>query len=171
MADVSWGYKLKEGQIENPAVFAAKIDLPDFIKIPTDEQLETIFETKGYKLQTWGRTKDSKGKEVRTNDPHWIGVRKGTPLHTDFAYPRYSHHLKIRVDDGIIVRGLNKMELELERGIFYILDTHSPHQVLHKKKSAIWNVAVSIDSHEMLDPRECIKKSIEFAAVSDITKR
>ncbi len=171
MADVSWKTPLKEGQRPNPAVFSVKIDLPDYVPVPSNQQLEAIFKTKGYKLQTWGRTKDSKGKDIRTNDPHWIGVRNGTPLHTDFAYPRYSHHLKVRADDGIVVRGLNKVELLLERGTFYILDTHSPHQVLHKDKSAVWNVAVSIDSNELLDPSDCIKRMVQFAALSDITKR
>jgi len=171
MADVKWDAPLKEGQRDNPVVYSAKIDMPSSVKIPTNDELEVIFKTKGYRLQTWGRSKDAKGKEVKTNDPHWIGVRKGTPLHTDFAYPRYSHHLKVRVDDGIVVRGINKDELLLERGVFYILDTHSPHQVLHKNNDAIWNVAVSIDSHVLLDPMDCIKKSILFAATTKITKQ
>ena len=171
MADVKWETPLKEDQRSNPVVYSAKIDLSSMVKIPSNSELEIIFKTKGYKLQTWGRSKGKDGKETRTNDPHWIGVRNGTPLHTDFAYPRYSHHLKVRVDDGIVVRGVDKTELLLERGVFYILDTHSPHQVLHKKDSAVWNVAVSIDSHVLLDPMECIKKSIQFAVTTKITKR
>ena len=171
MADVSWETPLRQGQRSNPVVYATQIELPKMIKIPSNEELETIFKTKGYKLQTWGRSKDKTGKVIKTHDPHWSGVRNGTPLHTDFAYPRYSHHLKVRVDDGIIVRGLDKEELTLKRGTFYILDTHSPHQVLHKNKEAVWNVAVSIDSHTVLDPRECIKKSLQYAANTKITKR
>ena len=34
--------------------------------------------------------------------------------------------------------------------------THSPHQVFHKNKQAIWNVAVSIDSSVILEPDEVI---------------
>ena len=171
MANVKWEVELKEWQRFNPVVYSAKIDIPNMVKIPSDSELESIFKTKGYKLQTWGRSKNNDGKYIKENDPHWIGVRKGTPLHIDMGYPRYSHHLKVRVDDGIVVRGIDKTELLLERGVFYILDTHSPHQVLHKKDSAVWNVAVSIDSHVLLDPMECIKKSIQFAATTKITKR
>lgn len=171
MADVSWNKPLLPDQRPNPVVYFTEVDLPKTVLIPTDEQLEKIFITKGYRLQTWGRTKTKDGKDVKTNDPHWIGVRNGTPLHTDRAYPRYSHHLKVRVDDGIFVRGKNKVELELKRGVFYILDTHSPHQVLHKNKGAVWNVAVSIDSHTILDPAECISRSIIYAMSNDITKK
>ena len=69
----------------------------------------------------------------------------------------------MRVDDGIVVRGLDKRETVLERGVFYILDTHSPHQVFHKNKQAIWNVAVSIDSSVILEPDEVIPIALEYA--------
>ena len=168
MAEVKWGSALKAGQRGNPVMYAAKVDLPYFVKVPTDSELEEIFKTKGFKLQTWGRSKGKDGKYIRENDPHWIGVRGGTPLHIDPAYPRYSHHLKVRVDDGISVRGMDKAELPLFRGVFYILDTHSPHQILNNNGG--WNVAVSIESKEMLDPKDCATRSIQYSAISKITK-
>ena len=161
--DIKWDTPLRDGQKDHPVVYSTFVDLPKDVFFPDNLSLKLIFKTDGYKLQTWGRSKDSDGKTILTNDPHWIAVRKSTPLHFDPKYPRYSHHLKVRVDDGIYVRGKAKKELKLERGTFYILDAHSPHQVFQKKDTAVWNVAVSIDSHTILDAKETINKCIEYA--------
>ena len=166
MAKAYWDSVLTKEQNENPVMYSAIVDLPEFIKAPTDQELENIFKTKGFKLQTWGRAKGKDGKDIKENNPHWIGVRGKTPLHTDPAYPRYSHHLKVRVDHGISVRGINKVELSLSRGIFYILDTHSPHQVLNENGG--WNIAVSIDCQKMLNPQDCVKRSMQYVAMSKI---
>lgn len=168
MANLKWDYELKEGQRSNPVVYTEHIDLPPSVIFPTEQHLSKVFKTDGFKLQTWGRSIDSEGKTILTNDPHWIAVKKGTPLHHDPKYPRYSHHLKLRVDDGIFVRGLDLEELELKRGTYYVLDAHSPHQVFHKSKQAVWNVAVSIDSHEVIDAKEAIPALIKFAETASI---
>ena len=160
--DVTWQYKLKDTQRSNPVVYNTDIVLPTIIPIPSDKDLSLIFKTDSFSLQTWSRAIDKKGKTILTNNAHWIGVRGQTPLHYDPKYPRYSHHLKIRVDEGISVRGLSKEELILKRGVFYILDTHSPHQVLSKNKYA-YNIAVSIDSHEVINPQKAISQCIDFA--------
>jgi len=166
--DLKWDYILKPEQRDNPVVFSKYINLSKNILIPTDEQLSKIFITKNYILQTWCRAKDRNGKTILTNSPHWIAVRGHTALHIDPRYPRYSHHLKIRVDKNISVRGLNKKELKLERGTFYILDTHSPHQVLAENKIS-YNVAVSIDSNDILPINQTISKCIDFAITHKIT--
>lgn len=170
MADVKWDAILKEGQRSNPAVFHTKIDMPDEIIIPTDFDLMQAFGVEKFgsakRLKTWGR-KEENGKVVLTDDPHWIAVRNGTPLHVDPKYPRYSHQLKIRVDPGTFVRGLDKQELELTRGVFYILDTHSPHQVFLKHKHDAWNVSISIDSHRMWEPQEALQACIEWGKRAD----
>ena len=57
---------------------------------------------------------------------------------------------------------LNKVELELKRGLFYILDTHSPHQIISKTKYSIWNVAASIDSSIILDVTETKNRLINY---------
>ena len=101
-------------------------------------------------------------KVMWQDSPHWIGTRRGTPLHRDELYPRYTHQLKVRVDDGIYARGLNKEEIKLERGLFYILDTHSPHQVFRKKEDAYWNISVSIDSYDLLPVDETIRRCINY---------
>ena len=162
--DVSWNYKLKEGQRNNPVVYFEIVTLSDFVPHPKESDLMEFFPKKSYRLQTWGRSVDSNGTTIITNDPHWIGVRRGTPLHIDPKYPRYSHHLKVRVDEGIVCRGLAREELVLERGLFYILDTHSPHQVVHKNKSGTWNIAASIDSHEVLDLESVKQDLIKFVS-------
>ena len=157
--DVKWDYELKGGQRKNPVVYTEFVNLDEEkVFYPKENDIKKVFKTDGFKLQTWGRTPNK-----LENDPHYIGVRKTTPLHIDPRYPRYSHHLKLRVDLGIGCRGLDKTELMFKRGTFYILDTHSPHQVFQKKDTAIWNVAVSIDSHTILDAKETINKCIEYA--------
>lgn len=170
MADIKWGTPLKEHQRSNPAVFHTNVNLPSEIITPSNFDLMMAFQVekfgKGKRLKTWGR-KQENGKTVLTDDPHWIAVRNGTPLHTDPKYPRYSHQLKIRVDAGTFVRGQDKQELELKRGIFYILDTHSPHQVFLKHKMDAWNVSISIDSHEMWEPQKAIETCIEWGKRAD----
>tara|TARA_R110000803_G_scaffold204542_1_gene270651 strand:+ start:1424 stop:1945 length:522 start_codon:yes stop_codon:yes gene_type:complete len=172
--DVSWDYKVTGDQRKNPAVYAEKINLPSEIKFVTEQHLLGIFKADKFKrkagrLKTWGRKKDKENKVIYENDPHYIAVRNGTPLHMDPPYPRYSHHLKIRADEGMFVRGINKVELKLERGTFYILDTHSPHQVFNKSKHDVWNVAVSIDSNEILDPKKAIEMCLKFAVENPIS--
>ena len=98
--DVKWDVPLKAGQRSNPAVFHTMVDIPPEIHFPSDDDLKKAFQVdefgKTKRLKTWGR-KVEKGKTILTNDPHWIAVRNGTPLHVDPRYPRYSHHLKIRL--------------------------------------------------------------------------
>lgn len=161
--------QLEEGMRANPVVYHETLDL-DGRGVPTPDpnDLLIIFETSGFKLQTWNRAKDEEGNTVLVNDPHWIAVRKGTPLHTDPKYPRYTHHLKLLVEPGIFARGYNGEEIELHRGLFYILDTHSPHQVFHKGSAGLWNVSASIDNHEPLDPEETIERLIRYAKTTPI---
>ena len=155
--EVKWDTPLKDGQLECPVVSLKRVDLPDGFIYPTDDMLAEVFKGKGHQLRTWGRTQG-----VKVDDPHWIGVKGQTPLHWDPAYPRYSHHLKIRVDEWAACRGMNKIALKMTRGLFYILDTHSPHQVISKDKKWTWNVAISLDSHEIRDTDETIAKLIEY---------
>lgn len=169
--DVNWDIKLKNDQRSNPAVFHTKIELPREIPIPTEIQLRKVFEvtefSKAKRLKTWGRSIDSNGDTILIDDPHWIAVRNGTPLHIDPKYPRYSHQLKIRVDHGTFVRGVDKEELMLERGVFYILDTHSPHQVFLKHKQDAWNISISIDSWNMWEPQTAINTLLDWGIKSD----
>jgi hypothetical protein len=163
--NVKWTDPLKEGQRENPVVHYEYVELPQDFIYPTDAMLAEIFTGKGAQLKTWGRT-----PKVKENDPHWIGVKGSTPLHTDPAYPRYTHHLKIRVDDGIHCWGYNKSPLVLTRGLFYILDTHSPHQVYSKNSKDGWNVSISIDSKIQLDPASTIQQLINYGLTREFNQ-
>lgn len=158
MADVSWKAPLKPDQSVNPILNHQMVDLPADIFVPTDEQLTVIFDPDKHSLKTWGRAPGVKNG----TEPHWIGVCKQTPLHTDRAYPRYTHHLMLRVDN-FILRGVDLTELPLVRGLFFTLDTHSPHQLLAKDKLAKWYLAVSMDSKFPLNPEAAIPQLIDYA--------
>lgn len=161
--DWSWDKPLKPDQRSNPVMHIELVDLDEHgVAVPTDAELEQIFRGAGYRLQTWNRSADSDGKKRVLNDPHWLAVRGGTPLHVDPRYPRFSHQLKVRVDTGIYVRGFDREETMLRRGTFYILDTHSPHQVFHKDNTGAWNVTASIDHNIMLNPASTLKRLLEY---------
>lgn len=84
-------------------------------------------------------------------------------MHFDPAFPRYSHHLKIRVDDGVVVRGLEKREQPLYRGLFYILDAGSPHQIVCTGANKMaYNVAISVDSSLPLQVDDAVAWLLEY---------
>ena len=155
----------------NPVVMSNYLDLPNSFINPSNEEIDSVM--KNSNIKTWGRTKG-----VLELDPHWICLsfkkRRKAPLHIDPLYPRYSHHFKIRVDDGIVCGGLpedypqfpkneSRKVLNMKRGLFYILDTHSPHQVYTTNNTAIYNLAISIDSHKILDMQKCLELCFEYA--------
>jgi len=147
--DFKKGQKLKDWQCANPVVYKNIIEFKNLI-IFNIEELNTFFDGKGNQIKTWGRKEG-----VKIKDPHFIGTKGSTTMHTDPAYPRYTHQLKLYVDDDIHTIGLNGEKTELKRGLFYILDTHSPHQVISKNKNGL-NISISLDSDEILSPDEVI---------------
>lgn len=168
-----WDMKepLRVGMAGNPALYVTHVDL-DELKVaePSVSDLEAIFDTPGASLKTWNREKDQEGKVKKINDPHWLCVKKGIKMHTDTGFPRYSHQLKVKVDPGTFVRGLDGTETMLCRGMFYILDTHSPHEVFHKEKGSMWNVTASIDHNIRLDAASTLKRLIAYALETPITE-
>lgn len=142
--NVTWDTELKPHQTASPVLHHQMIDLPPGLFVPDEETLAAIFPGDGHSLKTWGRTEGTK-----VNDPHWIGVRKPTPLHIDPAYPRYSHHVVLRCDD-LWLWGLDREALPVSRGMFFILDGHSPHQLTGDRRPkgapAPWYVACSLDT-------------------------
>lgn len=171
--DVPWTYELKEGQRSNPVVHHQMITLPDSIRKPSEADMCKVWGIdkfgKGQYLTTWGRSKNANGSDVLVNDPHFIAVRNGTPLHYDPKYPRYSYQLKIRVDEGTFVHGLDRQALELKRGLFYVLDTHSPHQVfLEYPVPFSWNISASLDSYDLLNFDETLDRLLDYAMHADI---
>jgi len=168
--DVKWDIQLRPDQRRNPVMFTKHLELGEEIHYPTNEELRAVMGIKeghkGKRLQTWGRAKDAKGKTVVEHDPHWLAVKNGTPLHVDPRYPRYSHQLKIRVDPPTYVHGIDKSQLILKRGTFYILDTHSPHQVV-TGSGELWNVTASIDSHSLLNPNQAVEVLMNYCLNTD----
>jgi hypothetical protein len=154
--NVGWDYQLKKGERDNPVMETRFAGIPLGAPPITDAALKSIFKG-AQSLKTWGRP----GK-LNGNEPHWIGVCKGTPLHRDPSYPRYTHQLFLRVDH-YVVRGLSKVETALKPGLYYCLDTHSPHQVLAKDPFALWYVAVSMDRCSALPADEALPALIEYA--------
>lgn len=158
--DVAWTYELRGDQRANPVVHSEIVSLPDGFVCPTDEELLRVFRPKGHQLVTWGRTPG-----VRVNDPHWIGVRGTTPLHIDPGYPRYSHQLKVRVDPGIYAQGISREAIRLRRGLYYVLDTHSPHQVFRENRGAgMYNISLSIDHDDVLPAGETIERLLAYGS-------
>jgi hypothetical protein len=111
--------RLRPDQRRIPVVWMvqATIALPTV----TDLDLEPAFGPGAARqLKSWGH--DEAGV-------HWLATRKGTGLHTDPAYARYSHHLIVR-NDGWRIRGIDDdLHPPMVRGALYCLDTHSPHEV------------------------------------------
>ena len=146
MAGFKWDAPLSADQRPNPVMRSQMVALPGTLgRYP--EMLETMFPSSNHSLKTWGRTTG-----VVDRDPHWIGVRKGTPLHTDKAYPRVTHQIMVNVDPGFVLRGVDKVELPLRRGLYFVLDTHSPHQLWATYGSPQWYLALSVDTFTDEEP-------------------
>lgn len=157
--NVKWDYELKEWQNSNPVLYIEKNVLSYSYEFNEDE-FNAVLDKKGHQLKTWGNA-DS------TSEPHWIGVKKQTPLHTDPRYPRYTWHLILRVDN-FALRGIDKEEVVLEDNMLILLDTHSPHQLLSLSKDALYYFAVSIDSKEIMSKSKAKEKLIEYAESNTI---
>jgi hypothetical protein len=160
--NVSWDIELRADQLANPIVTCRDLGTMEDVGIPQTSVLESIFPGTGHQLKTWGRTPG-----ILEMDPHWIGVRKATPLHTDPSYPRYSHQIILRAD-GLFLRGHNKIETPIHRGVFFVLDSHSPHQLCVKKRlpgmPPPWYVAVSLDTYDAgVTPEISIPMLLKYA--------
>lgn len=135
----------------------------------SDATLELAFGEGGSrKIKSWGHRGDM--------DVHWLVTRAGTPLHTDPAYPRYTHHLILR-NDGFKLAGLEDPEdaVPLKRGVYYCLDAHSPHVVLKDQRIAAlrldppkYKVQVAFDDNRAWSPEEALPVLIERLYLSGL---
>ena len=111
-------------------------------------------------LKTWGRNPEDR------NGPHWIGVRNGTPLHTDPRYPRYTHQLVVH-NSGWYVGGILRDVAgdPFGSGTLFCLDTHSPHILLPDSRVGVgaYYLAISIDAPTPLLAAEVIRGISQFA--------
>ena len=157
--DVKWDYKLKEGQNANPVLHVEK-NVLDYKYAFDEDAFNEVLSGKGHQLKTWGNAES-------TSEPHWIGVKKQTPLHTDPRYPRYTWHLILKVDN-FALRGLNKEEVLLEDNMLILLDTHSPHQLLSKSNDSMYYFACSIDSKTLIGKSKAKEKILNYIENNDI---
>ena len=154
----SWSKPLADHMKSNPVLYSETLELSEDTVMPDLDTLGEIFPGTAHSLKTWGRTEG-----VLHLDPHWIGVRNQTPLHVDPRYPRYTHHLLLRVDD-FVLRGMDEIESEpLVRGTYIVVDTHSPHQLKANSRDALWYVGVSIDADDPLPAAEVVPSLLAYA--------
>lgn len=151
--DVKWDYQLKGDQRTNPILHVEK-DVLDYTYQFDENAFNQVLAGKGHQLKTWGNAES-------TSEPHWIGVKKQTPLHTDPRYPRYTWHLILRVDN-FAIRGLDKVETKLENNMLICLDTHSPHQLLSLSNESMYYFACSIDSKQLMAKSKAKEKILEY---------
>jgi hypothetical protein len=156
MGSVPRDYQLSDEQRAAPIVWAQEwihaepgLRLPEF----DDATMERIFGPAtqgGQKIRSWGH--DDHGV-------HWLSTRRGTVMHTDPAYNRYTHHLIVR-NDGFGIQGINR-QLEhppMTVGLLYCLDAFSPHQVVRDPRLSanrpIYKVQLAVDRSVVLSPEE-----------------
>lgn len=123
-------------QVGDPLLHIEKIEMTGLV------QPNIFGPGKSSRLTTWGR---DEADPLFT--PHWIAVRGSTPLHTDPRYPRYTHQLVVH--GSVTLLGYDEVLHEVSVGSFFILDTHSPHQL--KQKQGQLYAAASVDSKQMLE--------------------
>jgi hypothetical protein len=150
---VDWDITLRNDQRANPVILVQK-NVKGFEFTFDESKILKALTGKGHQLKTWGNAES-------TSEPHWIAVKKATPLHTDPRYPRYTWHLILYVDN-FGLRGINKVETKLEAGDLILLDTHSPHQLFAYDKSATYYVACSIDSKYIMGKSEALNKILKY---------
>jgi hypothetical protein len=149
---------LQAHQTEKPILWWEMRDLPDLLPDTSDEALASVFPPGGgAKLRTWHHAGDDKKGGV-----HFLSTRAGTPMHSDPAFWRYTHHLVLR-NDGLRVHGLEQDDgvPRMEPGLMLCLDTWSPHQVsvdprmtTVKRGTGLYKVAVAVDREQPLGPNE-----------------
>jgi hypothetical protein len=157
--NVKWDIQLTSLQRTNPVLYYEK-NAFDLNYNFNAEKFNEVLEGNKHQLKTWG------GAES-TSKPHWIGVKKATPLHTDPRYPRYTWHYILKVDN-FGLRGVDKVDTKLENNMLILLDTHSPHQLFSYSKEALYYFACSIDSKKIMGKSRAKEKLHQYVLNNDI---
>lgn len=153
-------YELEEGiQRKDPLIWVQ--DTP-----PEIHRLLAGIDVSDAALATYlGDGKSRKLKSFGHDDDgvHFLLTSRGTPVHTDPVYARYTHQLVLR-NDGNRLRGLpkydkpqNEWHMPLVPGTLYCLDTHSPHQGLGDPRISRdgqpgMKAVLAVDRRKKLDP-------------------
>lgn len=103
------------------------------------------------------------GNSINTSHLHYISVNKGTPLHVDKGYKRYSHQLILYVN-GFTTHGLDDVHTELKIGMYHVLDGHSPHKLDNHGRKDCKYLAVCMDSDDLLDSDYILPLLINFVS-------
>jgi hypothetical protein len=180
MASVDVNMKLAADQRSNPVLWvlpapAALWPLLRRIDVGDEAMRAYLPDGNGMALKSFGHT---------TSGVHFLLTRKGTTVHTDKAYTRYSHQLVLR-NDGNRIRGLPRYDSPdqtrwhppLLPGTMYALDTHSPHQGLHDPRIAPapgMKAVIAVDRDTPIDPADAwalflpwLEKAVQFRDVAD----
>lgn len=143
--DIKRGYQLKHWQSDDPIVWSVRTELTMPERAFEGMLLDVFGQGRAKRLQTWQRC------ATYPDGPHWIGVRSGTPLHTDPRYPRYTHQLVVR-NDGWVLNGMGTKRHLVGTGTLLCLDTHSPHQLTKSQDNrGLFYLAASMDAGVELD--------------------
>lgn len=155
---VAWkeGATLRIDQAARPILWERRLDVD--LPSVSDEDLAAIMGDGGSRsrrIVTFGHTVPNDRAA-----PHFLLTRAGTPLHTDPAYVRFTHHVVLR-NEGMGIRGLSGAFTEepLSRGAFYCLDSWSPHEVAPDERLpqvGLYKCQMAVDSPEPLTPEEAL---------------
>lgn len=152
-------YELQPGERIDPLVW---ITDPRPEALPLIENIDLSDEA----LDVWmGKGQDMRLKSFGhdTDGVHFLLTRKGTGLHNDVAFTRFTHQLVLR-NDGNRLRGLPKYDdpetwhRPLVPGVMYCLDSHSAHEGLadprFENRGRGMKAVLAVDRNEPLEPDE-----------------
>lgn len=136
----------------------------EIMSVPVHERvietafLDRIFGKKAKGLKTWPKAGDL---------PHWLACRNGIKLHTDPKFSRYAYQMVIR-NDGWAMGGFDpEIVTILQPGACYILDTHSPHELVKTLDCrGRYFVGVGFDSNELLSLSEAATRLIAYCGAT-----
>jgi hypothetical protein len=158
--------QLSATQSAKPIRLLGRVSTP--LPTITDDLLLSIFGDGSNKrrLRSWGKTSPY--------SPHFLATRSGTTCHTDPRYPRFSWHLMLH-NGGFRIRGLADSDIpELEVGSVYVLDTHSPHEVIRDPRMpqvSDYKVQVALDADAPIPTDEAIAQLVAFVELPDLIER
>jgi hypothetical protein len=152
-------YELAPGEFAHPVLWLVQTGVTAQVDVSDEVMDRYLGPGDGGAIKSFGHDEQT--------GVHFLLTRKGTAVHTDRAYLRYTHQFVLR-NDGNRVRGLPKYDSErswhapMEAGTLYCLDTHSPHQGLADPRFADraatrgMKAVVAVDRSVPLDPPDAL---------------
>jgi hypothetical protein len=169
MPRVNYSDPLAAHMASNPVIHHQKVELGEDVWNPTDADMLAVFgNPENRYLRAWCRTGDpAKPLACLTQEmqAHYLGAQVNVPLHIDVSFLRYTMQLILRVDE-FELHGHDRIGLPLERGTYFLADTHSPHAVMARpdaKTRPRLYVSASVDSAQPHPPEEVIPVLLALA--------